>query len=155
MQVDFMYPDDPAPQAMGFALAGSFADPLAAQWNECQCLFGNFPEGEPMAVRSADAYKYDVELYPEPNIWYRLSFKANVPSKKYDATLANLSTGEVFRLATGYAFRGDKQVGPEEGLGVFACWSYSTEDRYGRTFIDNIVLSNQPISTPVDDWSIR
>lgn len=155
LQLDIMFPDDSLFIAQGVTLAGSFAEPLVGMFRENQALVVNDSYTDVFNARDAGTFGHDVEVIPEQNVWYRYNVKANIPSKSYDFSVTNLFTGEVFQVASGYAFRGDRDLAPDEGLGIIAIWNNNSADWYGRTFIDNIILSNEPISATVEDWSLR
>ncbi len=154
LQVDVMFPDDSAFIAQGITLAGTFSNPLD-NWGANQVLVVNDANVDVFNARDAGSYTHDVEVVPEMNVWYRYLIEANVPSRSYDWTITNLSTGESFAIATGYAFRGDTELQADEGLGVIAMWNQNSDQWYGLTYIDNIILSNEPIEVDVKDWMIQ
>ncbi len=155
LQVDVLFADDSAFIAQGITLAGSFSSPLG-NFGANQVLVVNDSNVDVFDARDGAIYTNDVEVVPEVNVWYRYNIVANVPSETYDFLLTNLSTGEEFPIATGYAFRGDTALQAGEGLGVIAMWNTNTDQWYGRTYLDNIILSNEPIEgTKVRSWMLH
>ncbi len=157
LQIDIMYPDDPGPVNHGTTLAGYFSDPLTNSYSDNQVLFRNpsatlAPYHAFFDARNGGGYENDIEVMAQQFTWYRVNVAASVPDLTYDVIYTDLVTGDEFQIADDYAFRGDIPIAPDEGLAVLASWMNANEERFGRAFIDNIVLSNEPIevSPPIN-----